>query len=58
MNEKLAIHGGNPTRETMLQYGKQTINQEDKAAVLAVLEENTFLTTGPKVTEFENKCKE
>ena len=58
MNEKLAIYGGNPTRKKMLQYGKQTINQEDKDAVLAVLEENTFLTTGPKVSEFENKCKE
>jgi perosamine synthetase len=58
MNEKLAIHGGDPTRKKMLQYGKQTINQEDKAAVLAVLEENTFLTTGPRVTEFEDKCKE
>ena len=58
MNEKLAIHGGNSTRKKMLQYGKQTINQEDKDAVLAVLEENTFLTTGPRVTEFEDKCKE
>ena len=27
-------------------------------AVLEVLEENKFLTTGPKVDEFENKVKE
>ena len=54
---KLAIHGGTPIRENILQYGKQTIDQSDKDAVLSVLDENTFLTTGPKVIEFEEECK-
>ena len=58
MSVDLAINGGKPIRETVLQYGKQTINQSDKDAVLNVLDENTLLTTGPKVVEFENKCKE
>ena len=57
MNNKLAIHGGTPIRNTVLQYGKQTIDQSDKDAVLSVLDENAFLTTGPKVVEFEEECK-
>jgi len=36
-----------------LPYGKQTITLEDKQAVLDALE-SPFLTTGPKVAEFEN----
>lgn len=36
-----------------LPYGKQTITLEDKQAVLNALE-SPFLTTGPKVAEFEN----
>lgn len=55
---KLAINGGNPIRENILNYGKQTIDESDKQAVLDVLNENKYLTTGPKVTEFENKVKE
>lgn len=35
-----------------LPYGKQTITDEDKQAVLEALD-NPFLTTGPKVSEFE-----
>jgi len=58
MNNKLALHGGKPIRETILQYGKQTLDEEDKEAMLSVLEENNFLTTGPKVIEFETNCKE
>jgi perosamine synthetase len=57
MNNKLAIHGGNPIRQNTLQYGKQTIDKSDKEAILRVLDENTFLTTGPKVVEFEEECK-
>ncbi len=57
MNNKLAIHGGTPIRNTVLQYGKQTIDRSDKEAVLNVLDENNFLTTGPKVVEFEEECK-
>ena len=36
-------------------YGKQTIQPEDINSVLEVLNENKYLTTGPKVEEFENK---
>jgi len=57
MDNKLAINGGIPVRQNVLQYGKQTIDQSDKDAVLSVLDENTFLTTGPKVIEFEEECK-
>ena len=39
--------------QPFLPYGKQTITDEDKQAVLDALE-SPFLTTGPKVAEFEN----
>ena len=39
----------------MIPYGKQTLDEKDKQAVINVLEDNTFLTTGPKVKEFEEK---
>ena len=39
----------------MIAYGKQTIEKDDIEAVLKVLEENTFLTTGPWVSDFEKK---
>lgn len=55
---ELAINGGQPVRKNILQYGKQTIDETDKKAVLDVLNENKYLTTGPKVTEFENKVKQ
>ena len=50
----LAINGGEPIRKKMLQYGKQTIDETDKKAVLAVLDENEYLTTGPRVKQFED----
>ena len=50
--------GGTPVRNTPLQYGYQTIDESDKQAVLDVLNENKYLTTGPKVTEFEDRVKE
>ena len=37
----------------MINYGKQTINQDDIDAVVNVLKSD-FLTQGPKVAEFEN----
>jgi len=55
---KLAINGGKPIRKNILNYGRQTIDESDKQAVLDVLNENKYLTTGPKVTEFENKVKQ
>ena len=38
----------------MIPYGKQSINGKDKKAVLEVLDSN-WLTTGPKVAEFEKQ---
>ncbi len=41
----------------VLPYGKQTIEQDDIDAVIDVLKSD-FLTTGPKVSEFEHAlCK-
>jgi perosamine synthetase len=48
----LAIHGGTPVRETLLPYGHQVIDDQDIAAVAEVLRSD-WLTTGPKVGEFE-----
>jgi perosamine synthetase len=39
----------------MIPYGKQTLDKNDKNAVLEILEENTYLTTGPTVNKFEEK---
>ena len=39
----------------MIPYGRQTLDEKDKQAVINVLEDNTYLTTGPKVKEFEEK---
>lgn len=39
----------------MIPYGKQTLDQKDKQAVLEILEENTYLTTGPRINIFEEK---
>lgn len=39
----------------MIPYGKQTLDEKDKNAVLEILEENTYLTTGPRVNKFEEK---
>ncbi|MFS0575521.1 UDP-4-amino-4,6-dideoxy-N-acetyl-beta-L-altrosamine transaminase [Sporosarcina sp. 179-K 3D1 HS] len=39
-------------RETFLSYGKQTIDEDDVAAVVGTLR-SPFLTQGPKVEEFE-----
>jgi perosamine synthetase len=53
MNHKLlAIHGGTPVRPTLLPYGRQQIDDDDIAAVVAVLRSD-WLTTGPTVEAFE-----
>ncbi len=49
---ELAIRGGRPVREAYLPYGRQAIDDDDRAAVAAVLKSD-WLTTGPKVAEFE-----
>jgi perosamine synthetase len=52
MSNKLAIDGGSPVRETRLPYGRQWLDEDDIAAVVEVLRSD-WLTTGPKVGEFE-----
>jgi perosamine synthetase len=51
--KRLAIDGGAPVRNTLLPYGRQSIDEEDIAAVIAVLHSD-WITTGPKIEEFEN----
>src|SRR5580658_7844219 len=50
--EVLAIHGGSPVRQTLLPYGRQSIDESDIRAVVETLRSD-WLTTGPKVAEFE-----
>jgi perosamine synthetase len=50
--EGLAIDGGTPVRETLLPYGRQSIAEDDIQAVVDVLRSD-WLTTGPKVAQFE-----
>lgn len=52
--ETLAIHGGTPVRETLLPYGRQSLDDGDIQAVVEVLKSD-WLTTGPKVGEFEER---
>jgi UDP-4-amino-4,6-dideoxy-N-acetyl-beta-L-altrosamine transaminase len=49
---RLAIDGGPPVRQTLLPYGRQSIDEADIAAVVKVLQSD-WLTTGPKVVELE-----
>jgi perosamine synthetase len=48
----LAIHGGRPVRANFLPYGRQALDEDDIQAVVDVLRSD-WLTTGPKVAEFE-----
>src|SRR5438094_9349457 len=50
--EGLAVHGGTPVRSEFLPYGRQSIDEDDIAAVVATLRSD-WLTTGPKVGEVE-----
>ena len=50
--EALAVEGGTPVRQTLLPYGRQSIAEDDIQAVVDVLRSD-WLTTGPKVPEFE-----
>jgi perosamine synthetase len=51
--QALALHGGSPVRSTLLPYGRQSIGEDDIEAVVGVLRSD-WLTTGPKVGEFED----
>lgn len=52
--EELALNGGKPIRDSFLSYGRQWIDDSDIEEVVKVLK-GDFLTTGPKVGEFEEK---
>ena len=52
VHEMLAVEGGQPVRETLLPYGRQAIDEDDIQAVVETLRSD-WLTTGPKVEEFE-----
>jgi len=52
--ETLAIHGGSPVRKSLLAYGRQSLDDADIQAVVEVLKSD-WLTTGPKVGEFEER---
>jgi perosamine synthetase len=57
MREVLAVDGGTPVRNTLLPYGRQSIAEDDIQAVVEVLRSD-WLTTGPKVAEFEEAFAE
>ncbi|NYT09585.1 MAG: UDP-4-amino-4,6-dideoxy-N-acetyl-beta-L-altrosamine transaminase [Methanosarcinales archaeon] len=48
----LAINGGKPVRDALLPYGHQSIDEDDIRAVVETLRSD-WITTGPKVAEFE-----
>ena len=50
--DRLAIEGGRPVRAALLPYGHQMIDDDDVEAVTETLR-SAWLTTGPKVEEFE-----
>jgi perosamine synthetase len=52
IRQALALHGGTPVRPTLLPYGRQSIDEDDIQAVVDTLRSD-WLTTGPKVNEFE-----
>lgn len=48
----LAVNGGSPVRATLLPYGRQSVGEDDIQAVVSALRSD-WLTTGPKIAEFE-----
>ena len=57
MAERLALHGGAPVRARLLPYGRQQLDEADVAAVVESLR-GDWLTTGPRVAEFERRVAE
>src|SRR2546422_843064 len=51
-DDRLAIHGGPPVRPRLLPYGGQLSDDDDIQAVAHALKDD-WLTTGPRVAEFE-----
>ncbi|MEG0692647.1 MAG: UDP-4-amino-4,6-dideoxy-N-acetyl-beta-L-altrosamine transaminase [Oscillospiraceae bacterium] len=56
-NSQLAINGGKPVRQTLLNYGRHYIDQSDIDEVTSALKSD-FLTCGPKVSQMEKKLCE
>ncbi|MCO4852790.1 UDP-4-amino-4,6-dideoxy-N-acetyl-beta-L-altrosamine transaminase [Bacillus vallismortis] len=54
---KLAIAGGKPVRDSYLPYGRQWLDEEDIQSVVDVLR-GDYLTTGPTIDLFEQKVAE
>lgn len=52
MREELAMYGGTPIRESVINYGHQYIDEDDIKAVINVLKSD-LITCGPKVSEME-----
>jgi len=52
--EMLAIEGGVPARSRLVPYGRQTVTEDDIAAVVETLRSD-WLTTGPRIAEFEER---
>lgn len=57
VNSRLAIEGGHPVRTEMLPYGRHWLDSDDVAAMVETLQ-SAWLTTGPKVGEFERAFAE
>ncbi|WP_376797502.1 UDP-4-amino-4,6-dideoxy-N-acetyl-beta-L-altrosamine transaminase [Thermogemmatispora sp.] len=51
---QLAIYGGRPVRASLLPYGLHHLEDDDVKAVVSVLR-SAWLTTGPKIEEFEQR---
>ncbi|HZR56172.1 MAG TPA: UDP-4-amino-4,6-dideoxy-N-acetyl-beta-L-altrosamine transaminase [Terriglobales bacterium] len=56
-SDVLAVDGGSPVRKTLLPYGRQSIEESDIEAVVEILRSD-WLTTGPKISEFEEAVAE
>jgi perosamine synthetase len=52
----LSLNGGTPIRSSILPYSKQTINSDDIKSVVECLQE-PYLTTGPRIIQFEDSVK-
>jgi len=57
MSQELAINGGIPVIDKLLPYGSQWLDEDDIQAVVNVLRSG-WITTGPKIEEFEQRFAE
>lgn len=53
---KLAITGGKPVRDSYLPYGRQWLDEDDIQSVVDVLR-GDYLTTGPTIDLFEKRSQ-